>query len=178
MSVATAFPTTQGVPAPGPRCLACANCCVVFASAPPAPVPRARPRFRAARPRAARSRRPDARRARAGTGFVFLCLIGQLLARQPLYVVGVDNPSVASNKCFGAAFTYLFIVVVSIATLVYDKARPKAAVSSNYSDMGQDMSFLGSDATAERDRRRASRAQERDALAGLEMQSMPTKSML
>ncbi|EGB07867.1 hypothetical protein AURANDRAFT_64424 [Aureococcus anophagefferens] len=138
MSVATAFPTTQGVPAPGPRCLACANC----------------------------------------TGFVFLCLIGQLLARQPLYVVGVDNPSVASNKCFGAAFTYLFIVVVSIATLVYDKARPKAAVSSNYSDMGQDMSFLGSDATAERDRRRASRAQERDALAGLEMQSMPTKSML
>ncbi|KAH8047248.1 hypothetical protein JL722_13232 [Aureococcus anophagefferens] len=174
MSVATAFPTTQGVPAPGPRCLACANCCVVFASAPPAPVPRARPRFRAA----AAAIAPARRGARAGTGFVFLCLIGQLLARQPLYVVGVDNPSVASNKCFGAAFTYLFIVVVSIATLVYDKARPKAAVSSNYSDMGQDMSFLGSDATAERDRRRASRAQERDALAGLEMQSMPTKSML
>ena len=60
MSVATAFPTTQGVPAPGPRCLACANCCVVFASAPPAPVPRAR---HVSAPRGARRAIAPARRA-------------------------------------------------------------------------------------------------------------------
>ena len=65
MSVATAFPTTQGVPAPGPRCLACANCCVVFASAPPAPVPRARPRFRASLARERRAIAPARRATRA-----------------------------------------------------------------------------------------------------------------
>lgn len=119
-----------------------------------------------------------------------------MLKRQPLYIVGVDHPSVAAEKCMGAAWTYFFIVVLSVGTLIYDKARPKAvSTGENYGMMRGDMDFLGSNATAERDQRRAARSRapgaprpsraktaaphpfplrraERDSLAGLEMQSM------
>ena len=76
--MATAYPGARAAAAfPSPRCLACANCCVVFAT----------------------------------SGVLFLSLIGFLLHRQPLYVLGVDEPAKASEKCYEAAQYYFFILL-------------------------------------------------------------------
>ena len=110
---------------PSPRCLACANCCVVFAT----------------------------------SGVLFLSFIGFLLHRQPLYVLGVDEPAKASEKCYEAAQYYFFILLLSIATLAYDRCRPKRPeVESGQSLLAADTNFLGPGAHDERVRRRADRA--------------------
>ena len=127
-------------------------------------------------PRAAPRRRPtrdpsrDAR-ARAGavgcakccsvfasTGVVFLCFIGSLLNRQPLYVrgpaprtppprvaehpararsqvVGVDHPATAAKQCFAAAWIYITIVVISVVVLAYDKILQRDRPNTGYRGM-------------------------------------------
>ena len=71
--MATAYPGARAAAAfPSPRCLACANCCVVFAT----------------------------------SGVLFLCLIGTLLTKQPLYVLGVDEPGEAAKSVFSAAWMF------------------------------------------------------------------------
>lgn len=121
--MAAAYPGARGLAAfPSPRCLACANCCVVFAT----------------------------------SGVLFLTLIGTLLDRQPLYVLGVDEPAKASVSCFAAARYYGFIVLMSIATLAYDRCRPHrppVAAGSLVDDR------FGPGAVDERLRRRAYRDQ-------------------
>ncbi|KAJ1449364.1 hypothetical protein M885DRAFT_536011 [Pelagophyceae sp. CCMP2097] len=54
---------------------------------------------------------------------VFLLLIGSMLAKQPLYVKGIESPALASGGCFAAAWIYGSIIFLSIATLAYDKIR-------------------------------------------------------
>ena len=117
--MATAYPGARAAAAfPSPRCLACANCCVVFAT----------------------------------SGVLFLSFIGFLLHRQPLYVLGVDEPAKASEKCYEAAQYYFFILLLSIATLAYDRCRPKRPeVESGQSLLAADTDFLGPGAHDERE---------------------------
>ena len=85
----------------------------------------------------------------------FLSLIGFLLHRQPLYVLGVDEPAKASEKCYEAAQYYFFILLLSIATLAYDRCRPKRPeVESGQSLLAADTDFLGPGAHDERVRGR------------------------
>mmetsp|Transcript_25038 Transcript_25038/g.75169 ORF Transcript_25038/g.75169 Transcript_25038/m.75169 type:complete len:149 (+) Transcript_25038:239-685(+) len=121
--MANAYPTAN-VRRPGPRCLACASCCVVWGMG----------------------------------GFLFLSFIGQLLVRQPLYVLGVDEPKIAAKQCFGAAWAYFSIVIVSILTLMYDRSLGKMPEQAMDDYEG---SALLSEAAAERAERRRSRGQGR-----------------
>ena len=71
----------------------------------------------------------------ASTGVVFLCFIGSLLNRQPLYVVGVDHPAVAAKQWFAAAWIYITIVVISIVVLAYDKILQRDRPNTGYRGM-------------------------------------------
>mmetsp|Transcript_9732 Transcript_9732/g.13522 ORF Transcript_9732/g.13522 Transcript_9732/m.13522 type:complete len:123 (+) Transcript_9732:88-456(+) len=57
----------------------------------------------------------------ASTGVIFLCVIGNLIKTQPLYVLGIDSPPRAANNVFAAAWIYVAIVAISIGILTYDK---------------------------------------------------------
>lgn len=67
----------------------------------------------------------------ASSGVLFLCLVGQLLTTQPIYITGVDSPKVAAASCFSAAWIYISVVVVSVFVLVYDKANSRYALHEN-----------------------------------------------
>lgn len=91
-------------------------------------------------------------------------------------MIGVEHPATSSSKCFGAAWAYGFCVLLSIATIAYDRFAPAPpAHAGGYADMGPDLDFLGADAVAERDRRRADRGR---SLGGLELQPMAMGTML
>lgn len=57
----------------------------------------------------------------ASTGVAFLFLAGSLIKSQPVFVTGIENPGPASRSCFGAAYMYLAVIVVSVAVILYEK---------------------------------------------------------
>ena len=65
----------------------------------------------------------------SSTGVVFLCVIGNVIKTQPLYVIGLDSPSKASTQCFSAAWIYVAMIVISIAVLAYDKVNNQPRTS-------------------------------------------------
>mmetsp|Transcript_35868 Transcript_35868/g.114937 ORF Transcript_35868/g.114937 Transcript_35868/m.114937 type:complete len:117 (-) Transcript_35868:460-810(-) len=57
----------------------------------------------------------------SSTGVVFLCVIGNLIKTQPLYVIGVDEPKAAYKASFNAAWIYVAMIAICVAVLAYDK---------------------------------------------------------
>jgi len=60
------------------------------------------------------------------SGVVFCLMIGAILQSQPLFVLGVDDPSKASKSCYGAAGIYVGCIFLSLGVLLYDKITPEA----------------------------------------------------
>ena len=56
---------------------------------------------------------------------LFLCLIGTLLTKQPLYVLGVDEPEAAAKSVFDAAWMYFAVLAASFGVLAWDRAEQR-----------------------------------------------------
>ena len=61
----------------------------------------------------------------ATSGVLFLCLIGTLLTKQPLYVLGVDEPEEAAKSVFSAAWMYFAVLAASFGVLAWDRAEQR-----------------------------------------------------
>ena len=61
----------------------------------------------------------------ATSGVLFLCLIGTLLTKQPLYVLGVDDPEAAAKSVFDAAWMYFAVLAASFGVLFWDRAEQR-----------------------------------------------------
>ena len=61
----------------------------------------------------------------ATSGVLFLCLIGTLLTKQPLYVLGVDDPEAAAKSVFDAAWMYFAVLAASFGVLAWDRAEQR-----------------------------------------------------
>ena len=61
----------------------------------------------------------------ATSGVLFLCLIGTLLTKQPLYVLGVDEPEEAAKSVFSAAWMYFAVLAASFGVLFWDRAEQR-----------------------------------------------------
>ena len=61
----------------------------------------------------------------ATSAVLFLCLIGTLLTKQPLYVLGVDDPEAAAKSVFDAAWMYFAVLAASFGVLFWDRAEQR-----------------------------------------------------
>lgn len=61
----------------------------------------------------------------SAAGVLFLCFIGTLLTKQPLYVLGVDDPEASAKSVFQAAWMYFAILVASFGVLAWDRAEAR-----------------------------------------------------
>ena len=61
----------------------------------------------------------------ATSGVLFLCLIGTLLTKQPLYVLGVDDPEAAAKSVFDAAWMYFGGPRLRAGVLFWDRAEQR-----------------------------------------------------
>mmetsp|Transcript_5618 Transcript_5618/g.23352 ORF Transcript_5618/g.23352 Transcript_5618/m.23352 type:complete len:138 (-) Transcript_5618:398-811(-) len=78
----------------------------------------------------------------SSTGVVFLCIIGTLLQKQSVFILGIEHPATAASQCFGAAALYVTCIVISLGVLAYDKIAPRSAVGGGpYNSMSNGDSF-------------------------------------